>query len=79
MEISNRKLSILNFLFKDHRWFWISLGLITLGINLFVRPDFIEKFYSRGIFLYIRKGFDFITNVIPIPLFYYQWQCVQFS
>lgn len=56
----------------DSRFIWIFLGLMTILIRLLVGTDssFIEKFYSRGLFLWIRNLLDYTTGLLPIPMLY---------
>ena len=52
------------------RWIWIGLGLMTLAIRYIASPDFIEQVYARGLFLWIRRLFDYGVGWFPIPLLY---------
>ena len=51
---------------------WLSLGLLAILIRFSVGQDsnFIEQFYSRGLFIYIRKALDFINSISFFPLLY---------
>ncbi len=50
----------------------ILFGVISLLIKLFAdhNPEWIEAWYSNGIFPYIRQFLDTIHQLVPIPLFY---------
>ncbi len=50
-------------------------GLITLLINAWVHhyPEFVEQWYSRGLFQGIRWGFDRTLGLFPFPAFYLFW------
>lgn len=52
--------------------FWISAGIITLLIRFWLshHPEIVEQYYSRGIFIWIRKILDAVTWIAPIPLMY---------
>lgn len=54
----------------DKRWIWIILGAITLVIRYLASASFIESIYSRGLFLWIRRMFDYGVGWFPFPLFY---------
>ncbi len=58
--------------FKDKRFIWIGLGVISLLIKQLtgVFPELTERVYSRGIFVGFRYLFDYTLALIPIPLFY---------
>ena len=54
---------------------WILFGLITLLLNVWAHhnPEFIEHWYSRGLFQGIRWGFDHTLGQLPFPAFYLFW------
>lgn len=52
------------------RIIWIVLGLFTLLIRYVATPTAIEQFYSRGLFLWIRRLLDYTLGWFPIPLLY---------
>lgn len=54
---------------------WILFGLFTLILNGVVRnfPEFVEQWYSRGLFQLIRFGFDQTLGLLPFPAFYVFW------
>lgn len=52
------------------RLIWIGLGIFTLTIRYLTTPELIEQWYSRGLFLWIRRLFDFGVGWFPLPLFY---------
>jgi len=54
---------------------WFVFGLITLLINAWVHhyPEFVEQWYSRGLFQGIRWGFDRTLGLFPFPAFYLFW------
>lgn len=51
---------------------WISLGVIAVIIRFVVGQDssLVEQFYSRGLFIYIRKALDFINSISFFPVVY---------
>ncbi len=54
---------------------WVVFGLGTLLINFWAHqfPEFVEHWYSRGLFQGIRCGFDWTTGQLPFPSFYLFW------
>ncbi|MFN0036969.1 MAG: DUF3810 family protein [Saprospiraceae bacterium] len=54
---------------------WVMFGLGTLLLNWCVHqyPEFVERWYSRGLFQWIRCGFDWTTGRLPFPSFYLFW------
>lgn len=52
-------------------WF----GLLTLLLNEWAhfRPTFVEHWYSRGLFQWVRGGFDHTLGQLPFPSFYLFW------
>lgn len=57
-------------LLQDKRWIWVLLGIITLIIRYVLSPKWIESFYSRGLFLWIRRLIDNTIGYFPFPLIY---------
>jgi len=57
---------------QDKRLWWIAVGLFFIVIRFIIgsNSSFIESFYSRGLFIFIRNCFDFTITNSPIPLFY---------
>jgi hypothetical protein len=55
--------------------YWAIFGLGTLLLNLLAHqfPEFVEAWYSRGLFQWIRQGFDWTTGQLPFPSFYLFW------
>jgi len=53
-------------------WWWIGLGSLTILVRILLGgfPHLIEKHYSQGIFLGIRKVIDSTVGLLPIPLIY---------
>jgi len=49
---------------------WIGLGILTLILRYSATPELIERIYSRGLFLSIRRIFDYGVGWFPIPLLY---------
>ena len=47
-------------------WFW--LGILLLIIRAITPPQYIETFYSRHLFLWVRKLFDYTLAWFPMPL-----------
>jgi len=56
--------------FVDKRGIWIALGLLSLILRYASSPAIIEQYYSRGLFLGIRKVMDTGLGWCPIPLIY---------
>ncbi len=60
-----------------NRWKWVLLGLLSLVIRVLVdsTPQYVETFYSRGIYPVIRWFFDNSLGILPFPLIYlfYGW------
>jgi hypothetical protein len=50
------------------KWLWLLLGLMTLILRFFTPPQYIEQFYSRGVFLGVRWVFDHSLAFSPFPL-----------
>jgi len=48
------------------------MGLLAIGLRagLAYRPEWIERYYSRGLFLGIRWIIDYLLAWIPVPLIY---------
>lgn len=56
---------------KRKHLIWISLGVVALVIRWFSSPGFIEQWYSRGVFLGIRWGIDYLlASWIPFTMIY---------
>jgi len=53
----------------------VLFGLFTLLLNAWAHhyPEFVEKWYSRGLFQGIRWGFDHTLGLLPFPAFYLFW------
>ena len=52
------------------KWVWILLGVITLIIRYTASSTIIEQYYSRGLFLWIRRIIDIGVGWLPFPLIY---------
>jgi len=54
---------------------WALFGLSTLFLNWLAHffPEFVERWYSRGLFQWIRVGFDGTLGQLPFPAFYLFW------
>ena len=52
--------------------YWVALGglAVLLRTILSARPDVIEQYYSRGLFLAVRWAIDHLLGWLPIPLLY---------
>ena len=50
--------------------FWIGLGALTVLLSVVMPAAFVEQYYSRGLFLFIRKIFAALTNWCPFALVY---------
>ncbi|HFA48134.1 MAG TPA: DUF3810 domain-containing protein [Bacteroidetes bacterium] len=50
--------------------FWVGLGLLAVAVRAVAPAGVIEEYYSRGLFLFIRKIFGFTTNWLPFALVY---------
>jgi hypothetical protein len=64
----NKLLSII-----DTRILWIIAGGITLLLSFVLSyfPNFVEKYYSNGLFVGVRYVFDYTIGVLPFSLFYF--------
>jgi Protein of unknown function (DUF3810) len=65
--LSNLKIG---YLFKHY--IWIILGIVALCIRYVagITPQYVEQFYSRGIYPGIRWFFDHSIGLLPFPLLY---------
>ncbi len=54
---------------------WIIFGIATLLLNFgaHYQPEFVEHWYSRGLFQLIRLGFSGSLGWLPFPAFYLFW------
>ncbi|MEZ4981767.1 MAG: DUF3810 domain-containing protein [Saprospiraceae bacterium] len=52
------------------KFLWIGLGILAIVLRAILSPEFIEVYYSRGLYLIIRSGFDFLGGLVPFSLFY---------
>ena len=54
---------------------WAVFGLSTLLLNLWAHynPAFVERWYSRGLFPWIRRAVDATIGQLPFPSFYLFW------
>ena len=54
---------------------WIVFGLGTLLLNFWAHyhPAFVERWYSRGLFQWIRRSIDATVGQLPFPSFYLFW------
>ena len=50
------------------KWLW--LGVFALILRYVIPPQYIEAFYSRHVFLWIRGLFDFTLAFVPFPLLF---------
>ena len=62
----------LGFRLQFNNWIWIALGLFSILLRwiLGYYPHFIEQYYSRGLFCFIRYLVDYTLALSPIPLLY---------
>jgi len=56
---------------KDKRWIWIGLGLFALFLRRVLTPEMIEHYYSRSLFLIIRRTLDAFTGILPVASIYF--------
>jgi len=59
--------------------YWgIWFGLATLGINALAhrQTEVVEQWYSRGLYQWLRIGFDHTLGLLPFPAFYLFWLAV---
>ena len=49
-------------------YFGLCLGIFALLLRYVVPPQYIEAFYSRHVFLWVRGLFDFTLAFVPFPL-----------
>lgn len=70
MNFLNKNMPIRALLLK---WKWVILCLFSLGLRsiLSYSPAFVETYYSRGLFPFIRWVFDNSLSYSPIPLIYF--------
>ncbi len=52
------------------------LALLAILLRVALPPSLIEGFYSRGVFVWLRTGWDHTLARLPIPLFYVFWLLV---
>ncbi len=59
-------------LFSLHRWTWLLMTLLLVGVRaaLTASEQWVEKWYSLGIFSYIRLLLDYTFGLLPFPLLY---------
>lgn len=57
-------------LLYSRKTFWIVLGLVSILLSTLMPPSFVEQYYSRGLFLLIRKCFSVITGWLPFAAVY---------
>ena len=55
---------------NTRRWIWIGLGAVTLILRYTLSPAHVEQYYSRGLFLWVRRSIDAVAGWFPIPLIY---------
>lgn len=55
---------------KKSTWFWLIAGGFAISLRLLASPTVIERFYSRGIFLFVRNVLDYTIGWLPLPLIY---------
>ena len=69
MKIFNTTYNISSFI---RRWKWILLGILSLVVRVLAdsTPQYVEAFYSRGIYPVIRWIFDNSLGILPFPLIY---------
>lgn len=53
----------------------LGFGILTLGLNHAAHgyPEWMERWYSRGLFPVVRLMFDRTTGRLPVPAFYLFW------
>ncbi len=61
----NLKKSLLN-----KNTIWIALGILSILLSAILPPAFVEQYYSRGLFLFIRTILSAITGWLPFAAFY---------
>lgn len=56
----------------------VIFGLFTFGLNALAHqfPESVERWYSRGLFQWVRIGFDESLGRLPVPAFYLFWLAV---
>lgn len=54
------------------KWLWIGLGALALIVRWIggYYPEMIEQFYSRGLYLGIRRILDYTIGILPFPVVY---------
>ena len=63
-------LSSVGSFWKDHRWWWIGLGIAALALRLTWAPEAVEQWYSRGFFPRFRSLIDSVLSLVPFPTVY---------
>lgn len=53
-------------------YLWITLGLLSVALKTITlsSPAWIEQYYSRGFYLWVRNSFDYTTSLLPFPAIY---------
>ncbi len=49
---------------------WVALGVAAVVLRNALSAESIERYYSRGLFPLIRRGFDALTGLLPFALVY---------
>jgi hypothetical protein len=64
-----------NKFFIVKRWIWVLIGMSSIVLKMIADafPNSAETFYSRGLYLYIRRFWDISFAYSPIPLFHLFW------
>ncbi|MEO1516603.1 MAG: DUF3810 domain-containing protein [Bacteroidota bacterium] len=57
---------------KDKRWIWLVLGIIMISLRYLLgdSPLFIERYYTRGLYIGIRWLLDHTIGLMPVPMLY---------
>ena len=56
-------------------WLWVIAGAAAFGAHLLFGRDsaFVERFYSRGLFVALRWIWDYTLGLSPVPLLFVFW------
>ena len=54
-------------------WMVFGLGTLLLNFGAHSNPAFVERWYSRGLFQWIRRSVDATIGQLPFPSFYLFW------
>ena len=71
--IRNSMIKFPKYLFRSGIGVIFGLGTLLLNFWAHQYPEFVERWYTRGLFQGIRRGFDWTLGQLPFPAFYLFW------